>query len=134
MVKWKDGGRALHTQVKVETNSLELACGFCDVGIKLKDVDGENWTQTQDRLKVDIVIAFKKHALHMLCLSELGEQGIGLGSKLQDHSVTLLLSCLLDGTVVSPFVVYNASNLAAIVKDTRVIEIMHYQVVKDFIS
>lgn len=119
---------------KDEQTSLEFACGFYSVGINLEEVDGKNLIQKQEKEKLDIVAAFTKHELHMLCLSELGEQCVGLGSKLQGQSVNVWLNRLLRDTVVSPVIVYNASHHATIVRETRDMEIIDYKFVEDFIS
>ena len=51
-------------RVRVERNSLELVCGFYNVGIKLEEVDGENWTQKQERLKGTL----SRHFRNMGCI------------------------------------------------------------------
>ena len=55
----------------------------------------------------------------MLCFSDLGELGIGLGSKLPDKSVDVWLKEVLSGSAVSPVSVYSDTNLATIVRDMR---------------
>ena len=72
-------------------------------------------------MKADIVAAFQTHKLHMLCLSELGELGIGLSSKLPDKSVNAWLKELLSDSAVSPVSVYSDSHYATLVKTGRVL-------------
>ena len=57
----------------------------------------------------DIVAAFDRHSLNLLCLSEIGELGIGL-------NVLAWLKELLSDSAVSPVVVYSDSHLATIVE------------------
>ena len=72
------GGAAQPTFTQLPDNMPDLTVGFYNVGIVKQTVERRKWKQTEQKLKKDVVNAFRQHDLHMLCLSELGELGKGI--------------------------------------------------------
>ena len=110
--------------------NAELVCGFYTVGIKRNEVNANSLPNNVTKLKADIVAAFQKHKLHMLCLSELGELGSSLRSKLTDKSVKAWLKDLLSDPAVWPVRVYSASYLPTIVRSDGDAWVRQYKLVR----
>ena len=88
---------------------------------------------TERLLRDDIVEAFDAHELDVLCLSELGELGQGIGSKLPGHDVDAWIRELLSDSAVPPVSVYSDGHYATLVKTRRVL-VEEYKVVGGFVS
>ena len=63
---------------QVPTGSTEFTVGFYNVGLNKNQVNKKGWKIKERKLKEDIVNAFEKHSLDVLCLCELGELSDGL--------------------------------------------------------
>ena len=78
------------------------------------------------------------HDLDVLCLSELGEQGQGLGSKLPNNdraippAVDAWLLELLSDSAAPPVSVYSDGHYATLVK-TRRVSVEKYEFVRGFV-
>ena len=60
MPRWTaHDGSARPRWIRVERNSLELACGFYSDGINLDEVGAKKWTAKQEKLKAGIVAVFE---------------------------------------------------------------------------
>ena len=57
--------------INIPDGTTELRVGFYNVGIQEPEVGGARWPEKREALKSDIVRAFTRHGLTMLCLSEL---------------------------------------------------------------
>ena len=68
------GGAEQPTFTQLPDDAPELTVGFYNVGIQLQMVRSKNRGKKERALKQDVVNAFTRHELHMLCLSELGSQ------------------------------------------------------------
>ena len=68
------GGAEQPTFTQLPDDTSELTVGFYNVGIQLQMVRSKNWGKKERALKQDVVNAFTRHELHMLCLSEVGSQ------------------------------------------------------------
>ena len=95
------GGAEQPTFTQLRDDTPELTVGFYNVGIQLQTVQGRNWRKKEQALKQDVVNAFTRHELHMLCLSELGELDKGIGGGLQT-TVQQWMSELLADSAVQP--------------------------------
>jgi hypothetical protein len=76
------GGAAQPTFSALPDSASELTVGFYNVGIQLSEFGGKKWKMKERRLAADIFKAFDLHALDLLCLSEIGEIGVGIGEKI----------------------------------------------------
>ena len=83
-------------------------------------------------LKQDIVEAFDRHDLDVLCLNELGCLGEGIGSKLPGHDVDARTRELLSDSAVPPVSVYSDGHYATLVKTGRVL-VEEYKPVGGFV-
>ena len=90
--------------------------GFYNVGIKLDEVNEKNWKIKERMLKDDIVKAFDEHGLDILCLSELGELGIGLAPSLPKEDISAWTQGLLSDSAVPPVEVYANNHYVTLVK------------------
>ena len=95
------GGAEQPTFTQLPDDTSELTVGFYNVGIQLQEVRGKHWPKKEQTLKQDIVKAFMRHELHMLCLSELGDLDRGIGGGLR-ATVQQLMSELLADSAVQP--------------------------------
>ena len=135
---WSSSGAAQPAFSALPDNAPELAVGFYNVGIQLGQVGKNKWTRKKQRLKQDIVDAFAVHDLDVLCLSELGEQGRGLGSKLPNNdraippAVDAWLLELLSDSAAPPVSVYSDGHYATLVK-TRRVSVEKYEFVRGFV-
>ena len=59
------------------------------------------------------------HALDILCLSELGELGVGIGKKLPEGDVIAWIHKLLADSAVSPVAIYADGHYATLVLSDR---------------
>ena len=72
-------------------------------------------------LAADFVKAFSVHELDMLCLSELGELGVGLGAALPfAGGVEAWIAELLQGSAAQPVLIHADGHYATIVRSARV--------------
>ena len=72
-------------------------------------------------LAADLVKAFCVHELDLLCLSELGELGVGLDAVLRhEGGVEAWIAGLLQSSVAQPVAVYADGHYATIVRSARV--------------
>ena len=135
---WSSSGAAQPAFSALPNNAPELGLGFYNVGIQLGEVGGNKWHRKEQRLRRDIVDAFVVHDLDVLCLSELGEQGRGLGSKLPNHdratppAVDAWLLGLLSDSAAPPVSVYSDGHYATLVK-TRRVSVEKYEFVRGFV-
>ena len=68
----------------------------------MSQVATKNWRTTERKLAADIVKAANAHALDILCLSELGELGVGIGKKLPEgDAIAWIHKLLADRRVAS---------------------------------
>ena len=82
------GGAAQPAFSALPHDASELTVAFYNVGIQLSQVGTKKWEEsTEKQLAADIVKAANEHALDILCLSELGELGKGIGTKLPEGNV-----------------------------------------------
>ena len=87
----------------------------------------------REKLAADIVKAVNMHALDILCLSELGEVGVGIGEKLPEGDVIAWIRNLLADSAVSPVAIYADGHYATFVLSDRM-EILQYRVIRDFVE
>ena len=106
---------------------------FYNVGIQLSQVGTKKWTTTKKELAADIVKAANVHALDILCLSELGEVGVGIGKKLPEGDVIAWIRKLLADSAVSPVAIYADGHYATLVLSDRM-EVLQYRVIRDFVK
>jgi endonuclease/exonuclease/phosphatase family metal-dependent hydrolase len=138
---WKQGGAAQHAskQGGAAQHAFETKCGdaseltvaFYNVGIQMAEIGAKKWEAKERRLAADIVKAIKVHELDILCLSELGQVGVGIGKKFPEGGVVGWLKNLLADKNVSPVDIYADGHYATIVLSGRV-DVLQYQVIKDF--
>ena len=89
--------------------------------------------KTEKQLAADIVKAANEHALDILCLSELGELGKGIGTKLPEGNVIAWIRRLLADSAVSPVAIYADEHYATLVLSDRV-DVLEYRVIRDFVQ
>ena len=70
--------------IKLPDGTTELRVGFYNVGIHVSEVGGAKRPRKKQALKHDLVRAFIKHGLNVLCLPELGEISGALAEDLHD--------------------------------------------------
>ena len=104
---------------ELSDDTSELIVGFYNVGIQLAEINNKCWKRKEDQFKQDIIKAFVLHDLHMLCLSELGELGKGIGGGLPTP-VRQWMSELLADSAVQPVSIYAGAHYLTIVKDEHV--------------
>ena len=104
---------------------------FYNVGIQLSEVDAKKWKIKERRLAADIVTAFDEHAPDLLCLSELGEVGVGIGQKIPGGDVDAWILGLLSDSAVPPVRIYTDGHSMALAKTGRVV-VEEYKLVKGF--
>ena len=107
------------TFTQLPEGTSELTVGFYNVGIQLQVVRGKNWGKKERALKQDVVNAFTRHELHMLCLSELGELDKGIRGGLR-APVQQWMSELLADSAVQPVSIYAGAHYLTIVEDEHV--------------
>ena len=112
------GGAEQPTFTQLPDDTSELTVGFYNVGIQLQEVRGKHWPKKEQTLKQDIVKAFMRHELHMLCLSELGE-------------LNKWMSELLADSAVQPVSIYAGAHYLTIVKDEHV-KVDQYHLISGF--
>ena len=95
-------------------------------------VRSKNRGKKERALKQDVVNAFTRHELHMLCLSELGELDKGIGGGLQT-TVQQWMSELLADSAVQPVSIYAGAHYLTIVKDEHV-KVAQYKLISGFID
>ena len=100
---------------EISHGTIQPTVGFLSVGILSKEVGGTRWTSTAQALRKDIVGAFIKKALNMLCLWELGEIDAGLAGKLET-SVAHGMQDLLSDTIVSQVAVDAHAHYTTVIK------------------
>ena len=128
---WLSSGAAQLAFSALPDNAPELAVGFYNVGIQLGEVGKTKWDRKEQRLKQDIVDAFAVHDLDVLCLSELGEQGQGLGSKLPNNdraippAVDAWLLELLSDSAAPPVSVYSDGHYESKVNTAMCLPLIH---------
>ena len=105
---------------------------FYNVGIQLLQVNSRKWPTTEDKLAEDIIKAATMHELDILCLSELGEVGVGIGGNLPEGGVIAWIHKLLTGSAVSPVKIYADGHYATLVLFDRM-NILQYQVINGFV-
>ena len=128
------GGAAQPTFSALSDDASELTAAFYNVGIQLSCVGAKNWAKTKEKqLAADIVKAAKAHALDILCLSELGELGVGIGEKLPERDVSAWIRKLLADSAVSPVAIYADGHYATLVLSDRV-QVLQYQIIRDFVE
>ena len=113
------GGAAQPTFTQLPDNPPVLTVGFYNVGIVKQTVEGRKWKRTEQKLKKDVVNAFRQHDLHMLCLSELGELGKGIARALGTNVEEWMLNLLADSDV-HPVSIYAEGHYLTIVKNRHV--------------
>ena len=89
--------------------------------------------KTEKQLAADIVKAANEHALDILCLSELGELGVGIGEKLAEGDVIAWICKLLADSAVSPVAIYADGHYATLVLSDRV-QVLQHRVIGDFVQ
>ena len=87
---------------ELPANTARLTVGFYNVGIQLTELSGKKWPSKQSALKADIIKAFDTHVLDILCLSELGELGVGIAAGLPDRNVGAWMTELLRDSAIPP--------------------------------
>ena len=87
----------------------------------------------REKLAADIVEVANIHALDILCLSELGEVGVGIGEKLPEGDVIAWIRNLLADSAVSPVAIYADGHYATLVLSDRM-EVLQYRVIRDFVK
>ena len=127
----KQGGAAQHAFETKCGDASELTVAFYNMGIQMPEIGAKRWEAKERRLAADIVKAIKVHELDILCLSELGQVGVGLGKKFPEGGVVGWLKNLLADKNVSPVDIYADGHYATIVLSGRV-DVLQYQVIKDF--
>ncbi len=127
------GGAGQPTYSALPDDAFELTIAFYNVGINSSQVRGKRWASTEQKLATDIVNAANLHGLDMLCLSELGELGVGLGQRLPGNSVVAWIRQLLANSAVSPVEIYADGHYATIVL-SDVVQVIDYQVVGGFVT
>ena len=113
------GGAEQPSFTQLSDDTSELTVGFYNVGIQLQEVQGKKLPKKEQTLKQDIVNAFMRHELHMLCLSELGEINAGLADKLYETCEQTVIEWIMDllaDTVVSQVSVYANAHYVTIVE------------------
>ena len=71
--------------------------------------------------------------MDILCLSELGELGKGIGTKLPEGNVIAWIRRLLADSAVSPVAIYADEHYATLVLSDRV-DVLEYRVIRDFVQ
>ena len=128
------GGAAQPAFFALPQDASELTVAFYNVGIKLSQVGTKKWeNNTEKQLAADIVKAANEHALDILCLSELGELGKGIGTKLPEGNVIAWIRRLLADSAASPVHIYADEHYATLVLSDRV-EVLEYRVIRDFVQ
>ena len=127
------GGAAQPTCSALPDDASELTVAFYNVGIQLSQVGTKKWKTTEKKLAADIVEAASVHALDILCLSELGEVGVGIGAKLPEGDVIAWIRNLLADSAVSPVAIYADGHYATFVLSDRM-EILQYRVIRDLMK
>ena len=128
------GGAAQPAFFALPQDASELTVAFYNVGIKLSQVGTKKWeNNTEKQLAADIVKAANEHALDILCLSELGELGEGIGTKLPEGDVIAWIRKLLADSAVSPVAIYADEHYATLVLSDRV-DVLQYRVIRDFVQ
>ena len=129
---WSSGNAAQPTFLKLSDNAPELTVGFYNLGIQLSEFGGPKWKKKEPKLSSDLVKAFVTHELDILCLSELGELGVGLVEKIHEGDVDAWIRMLLAGSAVPPVDIYTNGNYTTIVAKTGRVEITEHKLVKGF--
>ena len=130
---WSSGDAAESPQSNLSDHAPELAVGFYNLGIQLSEIGGPKWRQKQPQLTSDLVTAFVTHELDILCLSELGELGVGLKDKIKDGDIDGWIRLLLDGSAVPPVDIYTNGNYTTIVAKSDRVEITEHKLVTGFV-
>ena len=104
--------------------------GFYNVGLNKNQVNKKGWKIKERKLKEDIVNAFEKHSLDVLCLCELGELNDGLGDQLSEGLEGWIWSMIAD-SAVQPVQIYGDGHYCTIIKAGRV-AVKGYKVVQGF--
>ena len=115
---------------QVPTGSTEFTVGFYNVGLNKNQVNKKGWKIKERKLKEDIVNAFEKHSLDVLCLCELGELNDGLGDQLSEGLEGWIWSMIAD-SAVQPVQIYGDGHYCTIIKAGRV-AVKGYKVVQGF--
>ena len=105
---------------ELPANTARLTVGFYNVGIQLTELSGKKWPSKQSALKADIIKAFDTHVLDILCLSELGELGVGIAAVLPDRNVGAWMTELLRDSAIPPVHISTEGHYLTIVKTSRV--------------
>ena len=105
---------------ELPANTARLTVGFYNVGIQLTELSGKKWPSKQSALKADIIKAFDTHVLDILCLSELGELGVGIAAGLPDRNVGAWMTELLRDSAIPPVHISTEGHYLTIVKTSRV--------------
>ena len=105
---------------ELPANTARLTVGFYNVGIQLTELSGKKWPSKQSALKADIIKAFDTHVLDILCLSELGELGVGIAAGLPDRNVGAWMTELLRDSAIPPVHISTEGHYLTIAKTSRV--------------
>ena len=114
------GGAAQPTFLTLPANTTELTVGFYNVSISVEEINERGWKTKERKLASDLAKAFQAHTLDILCLSELGEIGKGIGEKIAGGDVDAWIRGLLSDRAVPPVCLYINGHYATIVKSGRV--------------
>jgi hypothetical protein len=128
---WSSGNAAQPPLLKLSANAPELTVGFYNLGIQLSEFGGAKWKNKEPKLASDLVKAFVTHELDILCLSELGELGVGLEEKIPE-GVDAWIRKLLANSAVPPVDIYTNGNYTTIVAKTSRVVITDHKLVNGF--
>ncbi len=126
------GGAAQPTFFQLPADACELTVAYYNVGIPLLQVGTKSWRRKEAALVADIDKAVNMHAVDILCLCELGEVGVGIGSKLRGGDVSDWLRELLADSAAPPVAIYADGHYATLVMSDR-IQVLEHRVVKNFV-
>ena len=110
------GGAAEPTVSELSDTAVEVTVAFYNLGIQLAEYKSKNWRLKEGRLRKDIVEAFQNHSLDMLCLSELGELGIGFRGSVPQGDVGRWISTILQDSAVPPVQTFCDSHYVTLVR------------------
>ena len=131
--------------VSLPDSAMELVVLYYNVGFKLDEVETNVWKAKQNKLVADITLALDNHDPSIICLCDLGEMTIGIGSKLlkndaksrflsDDEKVCIWLQQLLLHSAVSPVVVHSYGHYATIIRKDRGVTVEQYKIVDGFVD
>ena len=110
------GGAAEPTVSEFPDTAVEVTAAFYNVGIQLAEYNSKNWSVKEGKLRKSIADAFHNHSLDMLCLSELGELGIGFGGSVPQGDVGMWISRILQDSAVPPVQTFCDSHYVTLVR------------------